>query len=185
MNYILFDPAETWENLLPLTFTRPVSEIRLGILTIREKWEKRLETKTSWLSRDHLQAKFNTRLENENVLINGSVLPDPSLIKLISQLEQGQTLVQDGVILATRLPRQEAGIFNPEKKPAGKLIEAGLKHGRIEHPWDIFRMNGEAISDDFKLLTRGRKSAGISETNRCLEPDQSQRFAPSSIKGSG
>ncbi|HQX03888.1 MAG TPA: putative sugar nucleotidyl transferase, partial [Flavobacterium sp.] len=41
MNYILFD-GPVRNALLPFTFTRPVADIRIGILTIREKWEKYL-----------------------------------------------------------------------------------------------------------------------------------------------
>ena len=81
MNYILFDPAETWEDLLPLTWTRPISEIRVGILTIREKWEKHLGTTVSWLTRDFLRELFPVNLEEDNILINGSILPDPSVLK--------------------------------------------------------------------------------------------------------
>jgi len=79
MNYILFDPPETWENLLPLTFSRPVCEIRTGILTVKEKWDKLLHSRTSILTRSYLQTKFSLHIEDDNVLINGSVLPEDGL----------------------------------------------------------------------------------------------------------
>ena len=70
MNYILFDDQHR-SDLLPLVFTRPVADIRIGILTIREKWEKYLNTKTSSLTEDYLSAKFPLIKGDDNILING------------------------------------------------------------------------------------------------------------------
>lgn len=53
MNYILFDGSER-DSLLPITFTRPVADIRTGILTIKEKWEKYLGTKVSFKTDGYL-----------------------------------------------------------------------------------------------------------------------------------
>ena len=94
MNYILFDEARR-ENLLPLTFMRPVADIRFGILTIREKWEKYLSSKTSTLTDNYLAAKFPLVKEEENIIINGAICPNPELIKEIEQLKSGQALVSD------------------------------------------------------------------------------------------
>jgi UDP-N-acetylglucosamine diphosphorylase/glucosamine-1-phosphate N-acetyltransferase len=169
MNYILFDPAETWENLLPLTWTRPVSEIRIGILTIREKWERLLGTKVSWLTRDYLQEEFPARLENENILINGSVLPDKSLVRDVSGLKSGEMISSRDIFIAVRLGRQEITDFNPSTWTGGALLTAEMEPGAIAFPWDIFRLNGEAIESDFTLLTDGRKSEKLSPTNHCPE----------------
>ena len=73
MNYIFFDD-HTWKDLLPLTFTRPVSEIRIGILTIREKWELLIEKKTSWKTQDYLSEKFPIQFNgSNNIWISGKV----------------------------------------------------------------------------------------------------------------
>ncbi len=168
MNYILFDTEQTWENLLPLTWTRPVSELRTGILTIREKWEKQLGTKLSWLTKDFLQELYPPRVEDDNILINGSVLPDRGLISALGQLEMNDVITAGEIIVAARIGKADVeGFmedsqkfeFNPEPVP-GPLS--------IAYPWDIFLKNGEAMEADFELLTSGRKSQPLSSTNRCL-----------------
>src|SRR6185436_10268508 len=99
MNYILFDD-ETRFSLLPFTFTRPVAEIRIGILTIREKWERHLSQPVSHLTEKYLQEKFPVKTEAENILINGSVLPDKKLVHEIMQLKQGEKLVKEHILIA-------------------------------------------------------------------------------------
>jgi hypothetical protein len=81
-NIILFDD-DNWEGLLPLTFTPPICELRVGILTIREKWEKHLDAEGSYITQDFLSEKFPIRIEDDNIIINSTVLPTPKLLKLI------------------------------------------------------------------------------------------------------
>ena len=168
MNYILFDPPETWKNLLPLTWTRPVSEICIGIITIHKKWEKYLGRKASWLTRDYLQEVFPIRLEDENILINGSVLPDASLTMAVTRLKAGEMIATGDMIIAVRLGRQEIADFDPAALTSKSLLKPEQEPRFISFPWDIFRMNGEAITADFATLTKGKTSQEISSTNRCL-----------------
>ena len=88
MNYILFDESIVKTNLLPLTFTRPVSDIRIGILTIREKWEKRLKSTTSSLTDSYLSEKFPIVKMAENILINGSICPNDEIIAEKANVEE-------------------------------------------------------------------------------------------------
>src|SRR4051812_687714 len=106
MNYILFDEKRARENLKPFTFTRPVADIRIGILTIREKWEKYVGATTSTWTEKYLSGKFPLKSEKENVLINGSVLPDPMLVKEITGLKTGEKLVNGENTLAICLDDQ-------------------------------------------------------------------------------
>ena len=96
MNYILFDGEER-SHLLPFTFTRPCAEIRIGILTIKEKWELYLSQSVSYKTQLHLSEKFPMHTENENILINGCVLPDANLVEAISNLKENQKLIWHGV----------------------------------------------------------------------------------------
>src|SRR5689334_11619031 len=98
MNYILFDDSR--ENLFPLTFTRPVCELRIGILTIREKWEKQLNVKTSTLTEEYLSKKFPLVSSKQNLLINGSVCPNKNLVKDILALKPGDALFSDNTLVA-------------------------------------------------------------------------------------
>src|SRR6266568_3249452 len=102
MNYILFDDY-SWDNLLPLTFTRPVSEIRVGILTMTEKWKKFYDGEFSFLTNEYLSIKYPCIVKNNNFLINGSVFPNYNLCNIIKTLKQGEVLVSNDTILAASL----------------------------------------------------------------------------------
>ncbi len=171
MNYILFDPPETWENLLPLTFTRPVCEIRTGILTIREKWEIFLQAKASFLTRPYLQTKFALHMEDDNMLINGSVLPDGSLLNEIRNLPAGTSLYAGNTLVAVRLDRDEATAFDMGKYQHADRVTLSISPIVIAHSWDIFTMNGQALAADFQLITKNRESAEPSSTNIVLRPE--------------
>lgn len=159
MNYILFDDSR--ENLLPLTFTRPVCEIRLGILTIREKWEKYLKTKTSTITEDYLRKKFPLVTKNQNLLINGSVCPNQKLIKDILALKSGEALFSDETLVAVH--SSTADISNYKNRKETKAFSLYIKN-----LWDIFQKNGKGIEDDFHLLISGKKSQKISKTNSLI-----------------
>ena len=110
MNYILFD-NNSWNNLLPLTFTRPVAEIRTGILTIREKWEKLLKVKVSYLTQEYLQEKYPTKIEDENILISGDLIPNKTIIKEIENLKLNEALVVDDKLLAVQVSKADVSLF--------------------------------------------------------------------------
>ena len=171
MNYILFDPPETWENLLPLTFTRPVCGIRTGILTIQEKWDKLLHTSTSVLTRSYLQTKFSLHIEDDNVLINGSVLPENSLLNEIRNLPAGTSLYAGEIFVAVRLDREKAAGFKMGKYQQGDRVTLSSSPLVLNFPWDIFTLNGQALDADFKVLTNNRVSAEPSHTNMVLKPE--------------
>ncbi len=167
MNYILFDD-KSWENLLPLTFTKPVCEIRSGILTIKEKWEKHLDVKTSYLTQEYLKIKYPLNVEEENILINGSVIPNVNLIESIKKLNIDEALIKDDKILAVKLSKAKTASFNYTNIDKYSKQEYDQDFIEIVWSWDIFRLNGENIAADFILLTEGRKSSELSATNNVL-----------------
>jgi UDP-N-acetylglucosamine diphosphorylase/glucosamine-1-phosphate N-acetyltransferase len=172
MNYILFDESIVRSNLLPLTFMRPVADIRIGILTIREKWEKMLKAKTSTLTEGYLSQKFPIIREPENILINGSVCPNEEILCAIKKLKPNQTLVYSDTIIALHVLEEE--LDNIGDSGTLGIEEVSVKEPplRINHPWDIFTKNNQAIRDDFRILTRGRKSNKPGESNRVTGEDQ-------------
>src|SRR5580692_2597773 len=133
MNYILFDDKLTRENLKPFTFTRPAADIRIGILTIREKWEKYTGTFISSLTEKYLAAKFPLITGKENILINGSVLPDEVLLKEINNLKAGESLVGSGGLIAIRL---KGDLMKGLNKIDDQLVEST----RI-YPSSYFKLN--------------------------------------------
>lgn len=168
MNYVLFDESRR-KNLLPLTFMRPVADIRFGILTIREKWEKYLNVKTSTLTESYLSQKFPLIREQANIIINGAICPNDILVKEINQLEPGNALIKDDTIVAMCL--NEADF----KAQSNSIQEQEINTDclQIVNTWDIFAYNAEAITEDFKLITKNRKSTPI--------PQHTVAFAPENI----
>lgn len=167
MNYILFDDY-SWDNLLPLTFTRPVSEIRIGILRIREKWEHYLDESCYYLTKDYLSDKYPLKTQEENVLLNSSVLPDDKLVAQVHNLDSGQALVCQDEIIAARLTKYQVDDFRNKEVRDIEVVEYSTGILKINHPWEIFQNNGKALEQDFKLLTANRESQPLSDTNRVL-----------------
>lgn len=166
MNYILSD-GTTRKALMPFTFTRPVAAIRIGILTIAEKWEKYLDTDLSFLTEAYLQKKFPLEVEEDNVVINGSYLPNPSLVDMITSLQPNQAIIVGDDIVACRTT-------DPKNAFTGFTFDGIAFDGEcltVKNTWDIFSKNGEALEADFELLTKGRQSAPISNTNQLINAE--------------
>ncbi|MFS4468057.1 GlmU family protein [Maribacter sp. 2210JD10-5] len=167
MNYILFD-GPVRNNLLPFTFTRPVGEIRIGIMTIKEKWEAYLKNSISYLTEDYLNVKYPLVIAEENILINASVLPDESLLEAIANLKHHQALIQNNTVIAYTT---ESVVQNSDMS-GFDTITYERDIFQIEYTWDIFSKNAEALQADFDFITRGRKSQPISDTNKTIHPER-------------
>ena len=165
MNYILFD-GSVRDQLLPFTFTRPVADIRVGIMSIREKWEKYLSNTTSTITEEYLSQKWPMVEMEENIMINASFLPTPELMEQILNLESGEGIFYEEDVVAFYAKEDEEVDLNGITQ-----IELEGKAFRIEHPWDIFKLNAEAIAADFEFLTLDRKSQPISSTNKIIAPE--------------
>jgi len=163
MNFILFD-GEVRNSLLPFTYTRPVADIRVGILTIREKWENRLGCTTTTLTEEYLEVKFPMVEMEENIMLNASFLPTDSLVDIVKGLKQNQTIFKGETIVAFfATDIQEVTNFDDYEQ-----IEFSNELLQIKSTWDIFSINSQAIQQDFDLLTAGRKSAEIPDTVHCF-----------------
>lgn len=169
MNYILFDD-ESRLSLLPFTFTRTVSEIRIGILTIREKWEHMLGAKVSFITTDYLAESFPLKEDKDNILINGSVLPNASLLEEIKLLAPGEKISGENFLIAWRVSGEQLNSIQSlySAEIAGSKRNNTAK--KINFCWDIFTMNEAALKDDFQMLTKGKKSQPVSSTNRVINP---------------
>ncbi len=167
MNYILFDDS-TRNNLLPFTFTRPIADIRIGILTIREKWELYLKHKTSTLTENYLSVKYPINTESENTLINGCILPNSDLMKEINQLRENQALTYKNKIVAINVTNHKIKNIDLNNLQEFKKTETKSSITSLDNIWDIFKKNGECINADFRLIVKGRSSKTISNTNKVI-----------------
>lgn len=163
MNIILFD-GEEWENLLPLTFTKPVASLRMGVLSFAERWEKILNSSISYKTQHYLEEKFSTHLQSENIFINPSFFPTKELIQAIKNIELNTSIVFENQLVAVRTTEAVPTITT-------KTIELDqIIH--IKNSWDLFTYNFQAIEFDYDLLTEGRKSQPISQTNQFLHAER-------------
>lgn len=161
MQYILFDDKAR-PRLLPFTHTRPVADIRCGILTMRERWELCLKQPTSTLTEPYLQAVFPADAASDNLYINGSVFAGMKLAEALANLQPSQALAKGDIIIGARLIENNIGIhdlLNHIAKLPAQQFDGDVY--KLNNKWDIFSLNDRALRDDFELLTRGRDSAPI------------------------
>lgn len=156
MNLILFDDASIRQDLAPFTLTRPIAEIRVGILTITEKWEKTLKTKASFSTAEYLSEKYPSITTTENVYVNGALCPDSNLLAAINGLQWNESLIHENVLLAAKV-NSLSNVDSSNKKNYTEGITL------IDQVWKIFQFNGEEIKVDFQLITRGRKSISLTD----------------------
>jgi UDP-N-acetylglucosamine diphosphorylase/glucosamine-1-phosphate N-acetyltransferase len=161
MNYILFDDYSR-NNLLPFTYTKPVCEIRIGILTIKEKWEKYLNAPVSYFTQDYLGEKYKLQNAGDSLFINGKICPNAELLKLVLQLGANEAIKHGNDLLGYRTTN--ASDFDAENMLA-KASQVEVNYISVKDLWDIFTKNGAALKEDFALLTKGRASQELPASN--------------------
>jgi len=156
---LLFDDPAIRGSLLPFTFTRPVADIRIGILKISEKWEKITGRSTSFLTQDYLENKF-PRAKGNSVAVNGAWLPDANSSALISSLKEGQALYFGKTLLASYIAETEKNLSGIKEK---EQIQLETEPTLLLKTWNIFQFNGAEIRKDFALITKGRASEPLTD----------------------
>jgi UDP-N-acetylglucosamine diphosphorylase/glucosamine-1-phosphate N-acetyltransferase len=166
MNYILFD-GSVRNQLLPFTYTRPVADIRIGVLTIREKWELFLGSTTSTITEEYLSNKYPMVEFEHNVMINASFLPSYELVEMIRGLQENQAIFSGDEILAfyTTEGQEEVDFDSYD------VFNIDFDFVKIDNTWDIFAKNDVAIQLDFDLLTKDRVSQPIPNGVKCISPE--------------
>ena len=165
MNYILFDgPARN--ALLPFTFTRPVADILIGIMTIRQKWEMHLGSTTTTLTEEYLSEKYPMVELEENVMINASFLPTPVLVDMVCYLGVNQVIFKGEDVVAFYTTEDQEGVDFDDYE----IIEYREDCITVMNTWDIFSKNKEAIQQDFDYLTADRVSQPIPDSVNVIAP---------------
>lgn len=161
---LVFSDAQYWEDFLPLTFTRPIAEMRCGILTFSERWQKILATtEVSWFTEMYLQQKFREPEKKESLFLVPNFLPTETVIQQIKELKQGEALVYEDELVAAKINMEGFSLHQIEKM-------TDIKEELIfyKKTTDLFTYNKEAIDFDFELLTKGKISQELSSTNGFL-----------------
>jgi UDP-N-acetylglucosamine diphosphorylase/glucosamine-1-phosphate N-acetyltransferase len=161
-NLILFD-GDNWQDLKPLTYTRPISELRVGITTIRKKWAQ-FSNSISWITEEYLSKKYPVNLLDDNVFVSSCIIPTSELVSVIEGLKDNQSIFKDDRLIAFRSPSYEDVSGCEKLNYEGEIIS-------IDHTWDIFEKNDEVLKLDFVNLTQGRVSEPLSKTNNVLVPE--------------
>lgn len=158
----LFDD-KSWLSLRPLTFTRPVADIRVGILTIAEKWAKHLEMPFGYQTQDYLSKKYSPI--SGQLFINGAICPDKDLLEAVMQLKDEQILHAADVVIAYK---SSAAVSHSEAFKNLERVAYLYGFVKIDYPEQIFGYNDIELQKDFALLTKGKTSARLSGTNTIL-----------------
>ena len=167
-NFILFDDKR-WQQLLPLTFTRPTAELRIGIDTIREKWIAALQSNVSYLTETYLSEKFPAKYSEDNIYIFGGVIPNAKICKTISELKTGDVLMQQGGIIAIRSAEKYfTGMSLAEHAKSFKVVNYDENTICISRSWHLFQNNDAVLRMDFDRITKNRVSQTISSTNTII-----------------
>jgi UDP-N-acetylglucosamine diphosphorylase/glucosamine-1-phosphate N-acetyltransferase len=169
MNIILFDDARR-ADLLPLCFTRPCAELRVGILTIAQKWQQYTNAIPSYLTQDYLSAKFPSHFGSDNIYINGRCLPDTELVSKVQNLKTGEALYTEDKLIAYR-GSQHLTQYTYIAEVASSVNKTNITTQVLSFCYDIFSQNGKQIINDYALLTAGRKSLPVSKTNTVIGTD--------------
>lgn len=163
-NLVLVDGPNR-DNLLPLCYTRPVADLRIGITTLREKWEALSGRSCSINTQDYLSVKFPMILESDNVFAMAGIVPDEKLIETLDQLKTGEALIADEELIAYRSVNPKSG---DEVASSFKSIQYTHTLVQVKNSWDIFELNDAVLRADFDRLTAGKRSHPLSLTNTVL-----------------
>ncbi|MBW8524669.1 GlmU family protein [Chryseobacterium chendengshani] len=161
---LVFSDAQYWEDFLPLTFTRPVAEMRCGILTFSERWQRILANEeVSFFTENYLQWKFKNPEDVESLFLVANFLPTETIIRQIKDLKLGEALVYEDELIAAKINMKGFSLNQIEKM-------TDIKEELIffKKPTDLFTYNDKAIDFDFELLTKGKTSQELSSTNGFL-----------------
>ena len=157
MNVILFDSNRS--NFYPLSYTRPIAEFRIGILTIKEKWEHYYKN-VSVSTEDYLSNKYPIIKKKENLWIDSVNLPSNELITELNSLRNGELLESNGKVIAFKNSSFEYKKLNK--------INTSVNFDSVNNIWDIFSDNGREIEKDFKLVVKGRKNSVLKSSNTVI-----------------
>ena len=174
-NIILFDLPAVRENLLPLSYTRPIADFLVGITTLRKKWESFLAGEFSYSTVGYLSEKYPMKTAEENLFIASNIIATEHLARRLDSLEPGEVLMADTMAGQRVLVGFKGGANRLDEvihsMPAGIVYEE--KVDAINYVYDIFLLNGRQIEADFDVLTAGREGQSIPRSNTVIgDPDR-------------
>lgn len=170
-NLILFDD-DSWEHLLPLTYTRPTADLRCGALTIAEKWALALDANVSFITQEYLSDLYPINIEEDNYVIAGNILPNERLVRLINDLDPNEALMREDELVAARLSRVQFDhlIHNEQIDELNGYMIDDTPVTRILRVHDLFRLADDQIRWDAARITNQQDSCST-DGNQCIGED--------------
>lgn len=173
-NIILTDIPQRRSDLLPLSYTRPVADFRIGITTIRQKWEALLPGRYSYLTVDYLSPRFSALAEPDSLFVAGNVIPSEKIVEAVAELPACTALYIDDEFVAYRGDIQTFSLIfiqgqgmSPDDNAR---ITVSLPCDALHYIYDVFRLNGKVLEDDYRRIIAGRTSLPLSPTNTLIGP---------------
>lgn len=162
---VLFDSQKRHDDLLPLSFTRPIAEFRVGILSIKEKWEWHSRCRCLTLAVDYLRLKFPLSPIEKALFVAGWILPDKAFISAVKNLKPGESLAIGDELVAYHGTLADFNGLQAAGTLPGNATQYDGETEMLTYVYDVFRLCHKGISEDYPLLTAGRKSQPLSPTN--------------------
>ena len=158
MKVVIYDPADVRVNLLPLTYTRPVGQLRIGLLTMAARWQALMPGEYGWATEDYLRELYPplADTDDDTLYIAGNVVADTGLARALQSLRPGQTLESAGRTVAYRGAEGGESVSYP-----GVVLF-------IDRVYDLFGHNAQVLQSDICLVTRGRRSQALSASNQVI-----------------
>ena len=170
INYVLFDGVYH-QKLKPLTLTRPVADLRVGIFKIHEKWEYLLGEKVGIRTKDYLGKSYNSFNDNAGVGISGALIPNLELCDAINTLKEKTIMMKEGKVLAIKpLPVESSDVNN--ELEGYKIVQYTSEISMIEKPMDIFKLNGDQIEVDLKFYIKNKDLNSNPESGNLIIGDR-------------
>ncbi len=172
---LCFFEDHIYSNFHPLTLSRPVDDLRLGIHTIAEKWFCALDSEAWWrLCRPELQAVFSHINPDENApgcWINSRYLPSAKLVDEIKNLNEDTCIKSGNTVVAARVDMATAQkwIQNGQPDFSSLLVLEGGSFSCITRLWDLFLMNADEIIADLERSEKPAPGQGTISPHAILE----------------
>ncbi|BFG69533.1 GlmU family protein [Sediminibacterium sp. KACHI17] len=170
MSIILFDNIQR-NRLWPLTQTKAVAALRMGILTMVERWELLTGMQVFVHTEDYLQNLYGYPDAGEHIWIDASVIPDRALVDVVKSLDRNDCWADENGLIIGKTALSFEEFDAAQSLQYFENIHDHATADRIRYPWEMIHWNDRMLRFDFDVLTHGKTSAAISSTNRCIHPE--------------
>ena len=168
-----------YKDLQPLTYLRPVFDLRCGMYLLRQKIEMRHEEQEiDYFVRDELlplmkekypERSFNSLNDDHYLFINGLVLYDETLLGALTPTERSTLFTKNHEVIAAYVKESDLSLITKDSKgllsfeSISEKSELQVESHLLRYPWEFVHENGSEIDKDFQFVTASTKSKRYSK----------------------